>query len=77
MSRYDCARCGVTYHAVGPDFEGHVCKDIAARLKRREAQKAAVVDVLRSHAGDIAGDLFDDAAEAIVTKLAGMGVDHD
>lgn len=54
----------------------HLCKDVAARLKRRLAQKEAVIDILeRSRTTDHL--TFDEMAEAIVTKLARMGVAND
>lgn len=43
MARYDCTRCGVTcFTTDGP----HLCKDVAKRLKRRQAQVDAVLAIL-------------------------------
>jgi hypothetical protein len=72
VARYWCERCGAEANTLD---SGHVCKDVAARLKRRERQVEAVMDILLD-----AMDGYGDArpfAEAIVAKLAGMGVTDD
>lgn len=66
MARYDCQRCGATCFTTEPP---HLCKDVAARLKRRERQVAAVLT--------LAPALDRDTAEAIVAKLAQLGVTED
>lgn len=75
MARYTCARChAVCFTTNGP----HLCPDIAARLRRREAQVQAVLDVF-SVRGLLDGyeDTKRAIAEAIVQKLANMGVQND
>lgn len=74
MARYDCARCGAVYHIVG-DAEPHICKDIYQRLKRRERQVAAVIDILED-AMDGYGDPRH-VAENIVATLANLDVTND
>lgn len=70
MARYQCPRCGVTENTTNPP---HLCADIAARLKRRERQVQAVLDVL--HGFNLSRDR--DVAEAIVAKLNQLGVTED
>lgn len=79
MARYWCKRCQEESNTLDPP---HLCADIAKRLKRREAQKQAVLDIIRKAVYDdyadepgFKGD--EDAAEAIVKKLAQMGVTDD
>lgn len=71
MTRYECSRCGVVCFTTDPP---HMCKDLAKRLARREAQVAAVEDIL---ARSFQYGMPRAAAEEIVAKLAGMGVADD
>lgn len=66
MARYTCSRCGATAHTT--DADGHLCADIAARLKRAERQVQAVLSV--------APGLDRDTAEAIVQRLNRLGIDN-
>jgi cytochrome c551/c552 len=72
MARQECVRChATTFSTEGP----HLCKDLARRLKRQEAQITAVCDLLWEH-----GVYMKDStplAEAIVKKLNHLGVTDD
>lgn len=74
-----CHRCGAQVHGL-PEHQPHLCSDIAMRLKRREAQVQAILPILRElnnrHDSQAVEDEHE-AAEAIVAKLAGMGVTDD
>jgi hypothetical protein len=74
MARYWCERCGTESNTLSAP---HMCKDIAKRLARRQAQVEAVRTILADYAGDIADDMYTEAAEAIVAQLASMGVTDD
>lgn len=74
MARYDCARCGATCHTTDGE---HICKDIAARLRRRQGQVEAVVRILAHDRHRIIDLDLVPVAEAIVKKLSGMGVELD
>ena len=72
-----CVRCGADTLG-GANRPEHLCADIAKRLKRREAQRAAVLDVF-SRWGLLDGyeETKTRLAEAIVKELAGMDVTSD
>lgn len=57
------------------DNEPHLCRDIRRRLARRERQVAAVEAILWQARGSMLP--VRDQAEAIVAKLANMGVTDD
>jgi hypothetical protein len=74
MARYDCERCGVVCNTTNPP---HLCKDIAARLRRRERQVEAIVPLVEQ-----AQDTYYDGnarqwAETIVARLANLQVTED
>jgi hypothetical protein len=74
MARYNCERCGVVCHTTEAP---HLCKDVAARLKRREQQADAVVKLMvafGAHSDPVDRRLL---ADAIVKKLSEMGVTED
>ena len=73
MARYWCERCGEESNTLS---EPHLCKDVAKRLTRRVKQREAVRDIL-SESICVRGDWNElgALAEAIVAKLAQMGVD--
>lgn len=75
MARYTCQRCEQVCHTTEPE---HLCKDIARRLARRQAQKDAVLAVFSSW-GLLDGfeDTKDRLAEAVVKALAGLDVSAD
>lgn len=74
MARNVCVRCGEAVFVMPRDADNvpHLCADIRKRLARRERQVAAVEAILREGHGSIRP--MRDTAEAIVTRLAGMGV---
>lgn len=71
MARYWCERCGEESNTLS---EPHLCKDVKRRHERRQKQALAVYDILAAGRGT---GTFADMAEAIVEKLAGMGVADD
>lgn len=77
MARDTCVRCGVTLHSTTTPPGKHLCKDKAARLARRQKQVDATVRILALHRGSIQDLDLVPVAEAIVAKLAGMGVTDD
>lgn len=66
-----CLRCGTDVH-MSAEAQPHLCKDVAARLKRQEAQVARVKGIL--HDFGIDGDVRQDLAEEIVGALNHLGV---
>lgn len=72
MARYECVRC----HAVANTTEAHLCKDVLARLRRREAQVTAILPIIEAHHDNYYGS-DRAAAEAVVRVLANMGVQND
>lgn len=72
MARYECARCRATCFTTDPP---HLCPDVAARHKRRARQREAVIELLEE--GRAKGLPWEETAEAIVTRLAQMGVASD
>ena len=82
MGRYECTRCHVVCFTTNPP---HVCKDVAARHKRREKQRDAVVRILAREQAFLRMDGLDGGftenavrvAEDIVARLAQMGVTED
>lgn len=89
MARYDCIRCGATYHIVkGVNEEEHICKDIKQRLAKRIKQVAVVESIITQgnvpeidDMGDrfypIHVDNLREVAESIVQALSNRGVDNE
>ena len=69
-----CPRCNEQLHGL-PKDQPHLCKDVQRRLRRREKQRDAVVDILRAYGVGV--DRAMRSAEEIVAKLANMGVEED
>lgn len=71
-----CDRCRAAVHGRAQD-QPHLCKDLAKRLERQTKAVQIVRSILIDRAGDIAGDLTEDAALEIVKALSGrdLGVD--
>lgn len=74
MARYICQRCHRIVHTTDAE---HICKDIQQRLRRRTAQVEAVRTILLDNYSDPYGPESRIVAEAIVEKLAQMGVADD
>jgi hypothetical protein len=76
--RRHCVRCGANVHG-RPQDQPHLCADIEKRLKRREKQVAAVVEIIDEHldAHDVYLKRPELLAEKIVAGLANMGVEND
>lgn len=78
MARYTCQRraCGMELHTTD---EPHLCKDIARRQARQQAQLDAVEHVLVFHHVDAhMGDAeFERTKEDIVRALNRLGVTSD
>lgn len=74
MARYTCERCKQESNTLDPP---HLCKDVEARLRRREKQVAAVVAILIELSSDIIMGEFEHPARRIVSKLNQMGVEDD
>lgn len=77
MARYNCERCKAQLHTTDPT---HICKDLAARIKRQESQLIAVRRILYDeevrtllHGGRPIADI----AEDIVRELNRLGVSVD
>jgi hypothetical protein len=76
MARYTCQRCQTQLNTLD---DPHICKDIFARMRRRERQVMAVLDVFDG------GGLLDgytatakrSLAEEIVKALSNLGVTDD
>lgn len=79
-ARY-CTRCLVELHGTAQD-QPHLCADVALRHARREKQVDATLVIMRRY-GLVSslvpqdGDVMREAAEAVVARLANMGVDQD
>lgn len=69
---YNCVRCGVL---VKPHEAEHLCADVKLRYERRERQVEAVIDILRVAGVGVNRSVV--TAQAIVAKLANMGVETD
>lgn len=74
MARYTCERCGAMSNTLDPP---HLCKDLAARLKRRERQVKAVNHILWDLGLAMDPSVRRRAAEDIVSTLARLGVTED
>lgn len=71
MARYTCERCKADCNTLDPP---HLCRDVAARLRRRARQADAVIEVHLEHSAD---PMSRTEAEAIVERLARLGVEGD
>ena len=67
MATY-CQRCHEQVHGSATD-QPHLCADISKRLARRERQVEAVLAIVPA--------LTREDAQAIVTRLAGIGVGEE
>lgn len=72
MARYTCERCGAESNTLDAP---HLCKDVAARLKRFEKRVGIVKTILAGHMTDEAE--MDRIAGAIVTNLTRIGLTED
>ena len=70
--RYWCERCKQESNTLDPP---HLCKDIAARLRKREKQASAVEEIIGPYFSDPVE--CREKAELIVKKLSHMGVEDD
>jgi hypothetical protein len=71
-----CPRCNAQVHGLAKD-QPHLCKDIAKRLKRRQDQVFAVEHILGCYFPNIDRGTSTVIGEAIVARLANMGVTDD
>lgn len=77
MARYTCERCGADENTMNAP---HLCKDVKKRLERRQRQRDAVLEILTENRHGLVlawEELSGEVAEAIVERLAAMGVEGD
>lgn len=71
-----CQRCNARVFGQA-EHQPHICKDIAGRLKRRQDQVFAVEQILGCHFPLLERGESKIISEAIVKRLANMGVADD